>query len=364
MQQFRFPKRVDEITPEMLTALISEIHPGTTVEGFEVLKSAGLGKMVSTAGRATLKLQYGPGSPPLPEQVVVKMVIDKAGAPGVLYETEVQNYKRMLPELDIEKAFFLGGTYDQESEQFALILEDLTVRGAMFPNALETRITPEQVGATIDVLAKVHAHFWNSPKLLEEREWLSSGLEGRQYDFFEVTTVPMLEDLVARSEYKQSLITRVGRPPATLWQNIKAVNRFHEKLPQTFLHGDTGVHNSYYLPDGRVGMIDWQISVRGPWPRDIHYIICTALSIEDRRRSERDLIRRYLDGLARLGVKGLPSLDDAMREYARAIVWGFTIGWLMAPTENYGPEILRANLDRLVSAAEDLDTFALADQVM
>jgi hypothetical protein len=75
------------------------------------------------------------------------------------------------------------------------------------------------------------------------------------------------------------------------------------------------------------------------------------------------LVQRYLGRLEELGVRELPTLEDAMEQYARAIVWGFTVGWLMAPTENYGPEILKANLDRLIAAAEDWNSFGLADAI-
>jgi Ecdysteroid kinase-like family len=363
VQSFRFPKRVADITPDILTQVVSQTHPGATIEGFDVISSRGLGKMVSTAGRATLDLRYRQGSPPLPRRVVVKMTIDKPGAPGVLFETEVGVYKRFLPELAIEKALFLGGTYDHETEQFGLILEDLSQRGATFPNALETHVAPEQVGATLDLLATLHAHYWNSPRLEIERSWLSSLVDGTQFAFFDAHTVPVINDLVSKSAYRQSLLTRLGRTPKKLWESVKAVHRYHSRLPQTLLHGDTGVHNSYRLPGGEIGMIDWQLSVRGPWPHDVHYIICTALNIEDRRNNERALIERYLRRLGELGVRELPTPQSAMEQYARAIVWGFTIGWLMAPTENYGPEILKANLDRLSAAAEDWDSFALADAV-
>jgi Ecdysteroid kinase-like family len=363
VQPVRFPNRVEDITPGILTDVISQTHPGAAVDGFDIISARGLGKMVSTAGRATLDLRYRSSSPPLPRRVIVKMTIDKPGAPGVLFETEVGIYKRMLPELSIEKAFFLGGTYDDETEQFGLILEDLSERGATFPNALETPVTARQVGVILDLLATVHAQYWNSPRLDSERSWLSSLVDGTQFDFFDKHTVPLIDELVSKSVYRQSLITRLGRNPKKLWGNVKAVHRYHSRLPQTLLHGDTGVHNSYHLPNGKIGMIDWQLSVRGPWPHDVHYIICTALTTEDRRKNERMLVQRYLHRLADLGVRELPGLDEAMQQYARAIVWGFTIGWLMAPTENYGPDILKANLDRLIAAAEDWNSFSLADAI-
>jgi hypothetical protein len=86
---FAFPIASKTSPAEILTNVISQTHPGATVEGFDVISSRGLGKMVSTAGRATLSLRYRPGSPPLPRRVIVKMTIDKPGAPGVLFETEI-----------------------------------------------------------------------------------------------------------------------------------------------------------------------------------------------------------------------------------------------------------------------------------
>ena len=110
-------------------------------------------------------------------------------------------------------------------------------------------------------------------------------------------------------------------------------------------------------------MIDWQLSVRGPWPHDVHYIICTALTIEDRRKNETGAGGALSSASGSTRRDQLPALENAMEQYARAIVWGFTIGWLMAPTENYGPEILKANLDRLIAAAEDWNSFGLADAI-
>jgi hypothetical protein len=52
-----------------------------------------------------------------------------------------------------------------------------------------------------------------------------------------------------------------------------------------------------------------------------------------------------------------------MRKFARGLIWGFTIGWLMVPEPNYGMEIISANLERLMAACTDNNTFDLADEV-
>jgi hypothetical protein len=231
---------------------------------------------------------------------------------------------------------------------------------------LQPSLTPEQVGCGLDLLAILHARYWRSPRLTQERDWLSSLTDGDYFNFFETHAVRSLNLLVEGSSYRQDLIARVGRSPAQLWKSVKAVHRHQERvLPPTLQHGDTGAHNSYHLPDGRVGFLDWQLSVRATWPHDVHYHICTSLSVSDRRTHERQLVERYFARLAGLGVgaRDIPSMDNAMREMGRALVWGFTVGWLMVPERNYGMEIICANLERLYAACLDHKTFDLADEV-
>jgi hypothetical protein len=364
---FRIPNRADEISVSLLDAAVSQMHPGASVIGFELGEIRRPGDaQVSTAGRVNARLAYGPGSPPLPERVLIKTSIDEAPAPECFYRTEVEIYRRILPQLDIEKPVCVAAAYDAETGHFLLALEDLSVGGARFPNVLQPSLSPEQVGSGLDLLAIVHARYWRSPQLDAERGWLSSLLEGDYFDFFEGNAVRALTQLVAGSSYRRDLLARVGRSPAQLWAYIKAVHRHQANtLPPTLQHGDTGAHNSYHLPDGRMGFLDWQLAVRGTWPHDVHYHICTALSVADRRTHEKQLVQRYLARLKALGVPAadIPSIEDAMREIGRALVWGFTVGWLMVPERGYGMEIISTNLERLFAACLDHRTFELADEV-
>jgi Ecdysteroid kinase-like family len=310
------------------------------------------------------RLSYGPGSPPLPEYVLMKMTLDDDESADVLYETETNIYKKFLPELDILKPTCLVAEYDFGSGTFMLMLEDLSRANAFFPTVLERPLTPAQVGDLLDLLAKLHAQYWNSPRLKQEQDWLSSLSEGRQFNFFEAKTVEWINHYVKTIPYRQDLLTRVGRSVEQLWSSVKAVHRYHEKLfPPTLLHGDTGAHNSYHLPDGSCGFLDWQLSVRSAWPHDVHYLVCTALSVADRRANEKALVQRYLGKLASFGVADVPDINTAMREFGRAIIWGFTIGWFMVPPTNYPPVIVNANLERLFAAVLDHNTLGLADEV-
>ena len=85
--------------------------------------------------------------------------------------------------------------------------------------------------------------------------------------------------------------------------------------------------------------------------------MATSLSTADRRTHERHLLADYLSALAALGVPSVPTLDNAWLLYREAMAWGLVIGWLLCPEQNYGAEILAANVRRLVAACHDVGTF-------
>jgi phosphotransferase family enzyme len=66
----------------------------------------------------------------------------------------------------------------------------------------------------------------------------------------------------------------------------------------TLLHQDTHLANWYALPDGSMGIADWQCVARGQWALDVAYALAIGLSTEDRRAWKRDLIALYLQRLA------------------------------------------------------------------
>src|SRR5690606_27130857 len=80
------------------------------------------------------------------------------------------------------------------------------------------------------------------------------------------------------------------------------------------IHGDAHVGNMYFLPDGTPGFLDWQCHMCGPALDDFAYSLVGALSIEDRRRHERELLRYYLDRLSARAVPA-PSFDQAWNTY-------------------------------------------------
>ena len=89
-----FPTSVKDLTPQLLTTVIQEFHPGVVVEGFDVVQNKSYGEaMVSTSARATLQLRYGEGATPdLPSQVILKLSRGIDTICGPLYANEVRFY--------------------------------------------------------------------------------------------------------------------------------------------------------------------------------------------------------------------------------------------------------------------------------
>jgi aminoglycoside phosphotransferase (APT) family kinase protein len=357
-----FPTRSELLTPELLTEALSELNPGVVVADLRVVEEAHCDTgSASTAARAVLDLDYVPGCDRgLPNRVVLKTVLIRPGAPSSMYRNEVRFYRYVRPELDLETPRVFASSFDEQSGGFGVVMEDVRMRSARFPNATASMSEP-QITSALSALAGLHARFWTSPRFSRDLDWLWTPRSGGFHDFMQGAGREFLRYQVGRSEYKQELLVRLGRSFDRAWQCLWKAQEILASEPTTLLHGDTHFGNTYLLPGDRVGLLDWQLVNRGRWCHDVSYIIVTAVDVDHRRRHERELVAYYLDRLRAAGVQSVPDMDDAWLLYRQAAIWGFLIGWMITPVENYGEEILRANLERLTAALEDLDTFAALD---
>ena len=399
MARLRFPSSLDRLTPEVVTSLLAEQHPGAVVTDVNVLQSAHRGDGVaSTADRVALELAYE-RDVGLPSRMLLKTVLLHRGlrfgpssialtgklfdvlgslpfgsllrpwvfsaigayqrryphAPDAMYINEVRFYRTIRPDLSIEAPECFGSLFDQAHRSFGVLMEDLTLRDARFPNATTT-VTVEEIRGLVTTLAALHARYWELPRLESELGWLATPLSGGMYPVFQALGLDLIRNQVETNAYKAALIEPLGRTVDELWEALWRAQQMLAAGPQTLLHGDPHIGNTYLLPDGRGGFLDWQLMVKGRWAHDLTYLLITGLAVEDRRAHERALLSFYLDELRRHGVQSPPDHNDAWLRYRQAAIWGLVIGWLITPTENYGEAITTANISRLVTAVEDLET--------
>jgi aminoglycoside phosphotransferase (APT) family kinase protein len=144
---------------------------------------------------------------------------------------------------------------------------------------------------------------------------------------------------------------------AALDQHIDAYYREFEVGPMTLLHGDSHLGNTYSMPDGSSGLLDWQVVWQGPGLREVTYWMIAGLDPDVRRTYERELLARYLDGLRSGGVSDVPTLDAAYQRYRlfAAEAWdatAMTIAWPGLQAQ----ENAEAGWRRACVAVEDLET--------
>ena len=157
-------------------------------------------------------------------------------------------------------------------------------------------------------------------------------------------------------KYKWEFTQEVGTNEAEMYHAKKALKRHHPRLPLTFLHGGGHIGNTYFMPDGTGGLFDWQVSCRGFFMFDVAYLLHTGLSVELRRKMERDLLAFYVDRLKSHGVTDLPDMVTLWTEYRLMALHSFYLGWLTAPRENYGLEVCMVVAHRCKTAFRDLET--------
>src|SRR3546814_408222 len=117
--------------------------------------------------------------------------------------------------------------------------------------------------------------------------------------------------------------------------------------PVTLLHGDAHVGNTYVLPDGSVGFLDWQVVRRGCWSRDVGYFLVGALTQDDRREHERALLKIYADALE-VPIATCPSPDALWLHYRASAAYGLAIWLSTLGTDGYQSRAISRSEERRV----------------
>jgi aminoglycoside phosphotransferase (APT) family kinase protein len=162
---------------------------------------------------------------------------------------------------------------------------------------------------------------------------------------------------------------RLFRRRAEIWPATEASVARHEQLPHCLIHCDVHLKNWFVTKDNEMGLSDWQIVSAGHWSRDVVYTMTTALTIEDRRRWEKDLIRFYLDEMESMGVPRI-SEDDAWLNLRQQLMtalafWTITLRPAEGMPDMQPERTTHEFLRRLYAAIDDhnaLDSFRRGSQ--
>ena len=351
------PVSFDDITAQWLTGTLCRDHPGAEVVDFRTEPVE-----QGTTNRVRLHIVYNAAGAKagLPTRLFCKashglanrITLGLSGAG----EAEVNFYNDVRPFVDIEAPRAAFASIDTNTFNSIVILEDLSDAVSEFCTQ-RTVITRTRIEDQLALLAKVHGAGYSDPRVREHLDGFSTWVE-----YFNNTLVFGLRE-GSEEGFRRAddlIPPRLHKRHAEVWPATVAAVELNHTLPPTLAHGDVHLKNWYITKTGRMGLSDWQCVSRGHWGRDFGYTIGTALTIEDRRAWERDLLGFYLDQLHAAGGPEVP-FDEGWLHYRQqlmtALTW-WTITYNPAPgmPDMQPVETAREFVKRLATAIDDVES--------
>ena len=246
------------------------------------------------------------------------------------------------------------GDFEEKSHRFVLVLEDIL--GMETGNRIEGA-TERQAKVAIRAIARLHGTYWNKvdrPPVAGLHYSLHPKyrpLVQLAYLRFLVPTLKNFGDHF--SEGMRRLAEAYGPRIADHMGDVAA-------QPLTFGHGDFLLDNMFFGPDGSddFAVIDWQVSGISSGLYDVASFMSDSVSIETRRKIERETLREYHDVLCSAGVKEF-SFEACWRLYrqnmlGRFLAPIFVCGGLDLSNER-GRALAENGLRKTLAPVEDLE---------
>lgn len=343
------PRSVAEVTPAWLSQAL-----GTGVESFRIER-----EIHGTSTKLRLALDYAGPQPEGPPRVLWLKAGMEPHSPLMasfgIYEHEARFYAELCPklELTVARCWFAG--HDPATRAGVLLLQDLDAVAARYCGvACQPGLSG--VRAILDQLARLHAKWWDS-SWLDQLGWLQITFVRNTpgVRWFESHSEDQLRHYIELP--RGDAMPVQTRDPARIFKAFWTLVDGMAAGPRCLLHGDAHIGNSYLLPNGSAGYLDWQVVRQGCWAHDVAYYLASALPVELRRRHERELLAEYLERLGHYGATP-PDFDRAWLEYRRNMVYGL-IAFLLNPENNgFQPEPLNVLCtERYSAAVADLESF-------
>lgn len=349
--------QLDQVTPAWLTRTLQHRYPDLVVNDFKIVKVI---SGHTTKVRLKLDLNDAGRTAGIPEHVCLKGNFSGDPLSSNVCALEARFYRYVRDDLAVPapEAYYADWDDTDGRLQGVVVMEDLVAAGGKFGGSTEP-LNVAQAKQALVGFADLHGGWWGSPKL-DQHTWLVTSMAPNTIDSDQYRYLgKYIETNVHLPERIAILPNWFLDEPARLSRAFDTLTAHEQKQtgPRCLIHGDAHLGNTYARPDGTRLFIDWQLVRKGrPW-RDITYFLIGSLRIEDRRSSDRELLRFYCDQLAQRGV-AVPSFDHVWNEYRLWPIWGM-VSW-MANTDAWG-QITMPALERFYTAAADLETLKLIE---
>lgn len=316
------------------------------------------------------RLQYDRAGGIGPESVMLKFASrdpssQSTGIQTKTYETEVAFYRDLADTVDIDRPACWYASVEPGTAQVVLVLEDIP---GVVGDQLAGCGTDEAVLAVTEA-ARLHGPRWGDPRL-PEVGWLAE----------KATSFAALGPLLAM--VWPTFLERIG-PLLTpesqeVGARMAAANTWVERDPKTatLCHSDYRLDNMLFAPtsadsaasadsapsDGSarpLTVLDWQTVQLGAGASDVSYFMGAAMTPEQRRACERELVARYHAALSQYDI-GDYDLDRCWDDYRRYSFGGFfmaVFAGVMVQRTDRGDAMFATMANGAAAQVTDLEAF-------
>lgn len=347
------PKNINEVS----TSWLSQILEAEVTRAQPMQIGQGIGLLGDIF---RVELEYAQAVIEKPESVVVKLPSSseenrKQGLDLGMFEAEVRFYNELVQKSTrgIPEVYFAD--IKQGTADFVVVMEDLSHLSMVDQSE---GMNVEQATAAVQILANVHAAWWDRVKV-PELEWIPS-MVGPRIEFVDQMLTQIYP--VFAKGFEQYL-PEGGLEIYELFAGnyMKLTTAIASRSPWTLVHQDYRVENLMFGPSGsgQVVVLDWQGIGRGPGAYDLAYILGGSMETDLRRRHETQLVSAYFESLVENGVTNY-SAEQLREDYAHAHLLGglatsTVTGGSMDLSNERGLKLIATMSNRHAAAALDHD---------
>jgi len=361
-QRDEVPRSYESITDDWLTDVLCGASDGARVVGHRFDE-----RDDGSSNRRRIMLEYNEAGQAagLPETVFCKAAetLNNRLVTGLSRAslTEANFYNLVRDRIEMEAPTGLYASFDEDNFASLIMLRDLRDEATFCDD--RTEVTRELAEQQIRTLAALHSRFYESPELGTEKlpfptwaKWWSNMM----------LASPDFADCCDRAfgDCADIMTPELFARRSEIWPATLRSAELHDQMPRTLTHNDVHLKNWYIADNGGMGLSDWQIVSVGHWSRDLIYTITTALTVENRRAWERELVDLYLELMASNGVPREPQEQvwTALRQQLMTALafWTITLCPAAGMPDMQPLRTTREFLRRLLTAIDDhrsLDAF-------
>lgn len=403
------PTRLDELTPEWLTAALQ----GAALQGAVMQSGATcptprvrtaeverIGEGEGFLGEiARVRLEYEDADSPAPRSLIAKLptAVCENRAIGELLglywreilfyrelaaaaplRTPIVHHSALTPDPMRVRRNAIVGVMDRlpgslvdammkharanvaaSEHRYVLLLEDLA--GFRVGDQLRAE-TASDCALVLGQIARLHARFWQQSRELARHRWLA-----------DPSTTPRIRHRMYL-ESRESLMRRHGEAlgrEGLRWvefldrHGIAIARQIRRDGPQTLVHGDLRLDNVFFgdaRSDSPLVVADWQLVGRGVGAHDVAYLLSGALDVGTAPDVETELLRHYHASLCAAGVSGY-SFEALVRDYRRGLLCALQV--LCSPGDMElggarGQDLMRLWIERAVARLRDVPADAFS----